>query len=83
MEVQYNYKVIKVDEDNKVMEIMYSPQEPSNLTEYVVGARLPFSGESLQNIVSMYAPIALWQQEAYEFDTVIEGSEGSLTCTVG
>jgi hypothetical protein len=82
MIIQYNYKVIKVDEYNKVMDIMYTPQEPSTLGEYLVSARLPRTGEPLENVVQMFAPIGMWQQEAYEFETVIEGSEGSISCVI-
>ena len=82
MDLQYNYKIIKVDEENKVMEIVYTPQEPSHLGEYTVGARLPYVGESLESVVQMYAPRGLWHQEVYDIDTVIEGSEGSLSCVI-
>lgn len=83
MLVQYNYRIIRVDEGNKVMEIRYTPLEPSGLGEYTVGARLPYVGEPIESVVQMYAPVGVWQHEAYEFDTVSEGYEGSLTCTVG
>lgn len=80
--VEYNYKIISVDEDNKVMEIKYTPQNPSTLNEYNVSARLPFVGEPLLAVIQRYAPLGLWQSELYEFDTVVEGTEGSISCEI-
>ncbi len=42
------------------MEIMYSADGHETLH---IGARLPYEGEELEQIVRMYAPVAYWQEK--------------------
>ena len=46
----YSFKVVRVDKNNKCMEIEYSS---ANRPTVVIGARMPYVGESLDAIVSM------------------------------
>jgi hypothetical protein len=81
MKVEYNYKIVKVDQENKIMEILYTPLN-SNLTECLVGAKLPYVGESLESIVQSFAPLGTWAEQHYEYETVEEGVQGTMTSDV-
>lgn len=83
MQIEYNYKIVKVDEENKVMEVLYTPYQPDNLKEYLVGTRMPFSGESLDHLIQSYAPMGLWTESLLEYESVIEGTEGKLVAAIG
>jgi hypothetical protein len=60
MSIEYSYEIIKVDEQNRCMEIVYTStgREPMH-----VGARLPYQGESLDDVVSSFAPIWIWLEK--------------------
>ena len=53
----YEYEIISVDESAKCMEIVYTSEGKPPMH---IGARLPYEGETVEAIVSMYAPIAYW-----------------------
>lgn len=65
------------------MEILYTPLDFENLTECLVGVRLPYQGESLENIVQSFAPLSTWTDQFYSFENVLEGIEGTGTCSIG
>lgn len=58
MSINYTYEIISVDEQARCMEIVY--RADGHPTQHV-GARLPYQGEALIDVVSMYAPVAYWQ----------------------
>ena len=58
MSITYTYTIISVDEVARCMEIMY---EAVNHQTMHIGARLPYEGETLEQVVQMYAPVALWE----------------------
>jgi hypothetical protein len=60
MSIKYTYEIIAVDEAARCMEIVYSAQGRQPMH---VGARLPYEGESVEQVVSAYAPVAFWQEQ--------------------
>lgn len=57
MSIEYTYEVVSVDSDARCMEIVYSSPGQQSLH---VGARLPYEGETLDQIAAMYAPLGVW-----------------------
>jgi len=60
MSVNYRYEITKVDAAARCMEIEYSAE---GYKTYTSGARLPSVGETVEDVVRMYAPLALWEFE--------------------
>ena len=58
MSITYTYTVILVDEAARCMEIVY---EASGHQTMHISARLPYEGETLEDIVRMYAPVLSWE----------------------
>lgn len=59
MGIKYKYEVVLVNQDAKVMEVVYTAE---GYPEQRVGARLPFEGESLDDVIKSFAPIGLWTE---------------------
>lgn len=60
MSINYKYEIINVDEQARCMEIVYSAEGHETLH---IGARLPYEGEALEQIVRMYSPIVYWLEK--------------------
>ena len=73
MKIDYTYTIANVDEQAKSMEIIYNSPEFGVLH---VGARLPWKGETLDDIVLMYNPTAYWLEQAKETEPVEDGASG-------
>lgn len=61
MSINYTYQIVSVDEAARCMEVVYTSEGRQTMR---IGARLPFEGEVLENIVRMFEPVALWQELA-------------------
>jgi hypothetical protein len=57
MSITYTYKIIKVDEAARCMEVVYSAEGHQTMH---IGTRLPFEGEALEDVVKAFAPVPLW-----------------------
>lgn len=72
----YTYEIVGVDVDARSMEIHYeSPGRPA----VNVGARLPFVGESLDQVAAMYAPIGFWGQVDAPVEVPNVGASGAFS----
>lgn len=58
--IDYTYNIISVDQAARCMEVVYT--SPGRQTLHI-GARLPYENETLEAILRMYAPIALWAEQ--------------------
>ena len=58
MSITYTYTVISADEVARCMEILYESAGHQNMH---ICARLPYEGETLEQVVQMYAPITHWE----------------------
>lgn len=78
MSFTYTYTIISVNNEARCMEVVY---ESPGKTKQHIGVRLPYEGESLDNIIKIYAPIRYWEEQelAVYFPTV--GSTGEITET--
>lgn len=73
--IPYTYKIVRVDEAARCMEIVYtSPGRQPVL----VGARLPYAGESVETVVKMYSPVPRWQLEDLEVQIPNVGMVGDV-----
>lgn len=75
MSIEYAYEIIKVDEAARCMEIVYSAA--GHQTMYI-GARLPYEGETLEQIVAMHSPVAYWEEQARPVVLPQVGSSGTV-----
>jgi len=61
MNITYSYKVISVDAAARCMEIVYEAEGHQTMH---IGARLPFEGETLEDVVRAFSPVALWWERS-------------------
>jgi len=73
MKIEYTYKIINVDKTNKCMEILYESPKYGVLH---VGARMPWKGESIEDIVHMYNPSRYWIENDMDTEEVEENTTG-------
>lgn len=60
MGITYSYTVAAVDPAARCMEIVYESEGRQTMR---IGARLPFVGEILEDVVRAYAPIRFWEEQ--------------------
>lgn len=79
MSITYTYEIIKVDQDARCMEVVYSSE--GNPTMHV-GARLPFEGEALEDVIAMFAPVPYWESLKTPVVVPAVGTTGVLSPVV-
>jgi hypothetical protein len=57
MNITYKYQIINVNEQARCMEVVYSSEGRQTMH---IGARLPYEGEQLEDVIKMFAPVQLW-----------------------
>lgn len=75
MDVQYTYRILRVDNQAKTMEVKYDSPQFGVLHVFT---RLPNLGEPLENVITQYAPISYWLDQIKETDTVEVDTYGSI-----
>lgn len=78
MSITYTYEIIKVDEAARCMEVVYTSE--GNPTMHI-GARLPYEGETVEDIVAMYAPVRYWEELKTPTIAVSAGQSGTISST--
>jgi hypothetical protein len=73
--INYTYEITRVDPDAKAMDIVYTSPEHGTM---LVGARMPWEGETLDGIVQMYAPVRYWVERTLAVAAVQEGASGEV-----
>jgi hypothetical protein len=76
MSIQYTYEIIKVDEAARCMEVVYSAEGHQTMH---IGARLPFEGEALEDVIKAFAPVPLWLELATPVTVPRVGAAGTVT----
>lgn len=74
--MKYNYIIQNVIPSEGFMEICFSMEGKEDI---LVGGRLPNKGESLNEVVSSYAPINLWFPKEKKYDIIEEGTVGEIS----
>ena len=77
--MEYTYEVLEIDSSNKSMVVVYRSNGCSDIT---VGVRTPFTNETLETVIRMYAPIQSWQDETKEHSVPPVGATGSLQANI-
>lgn len=75
MSITYTYEVVSVDAAARCMEIMYAADGHQTMH---IGARLPYEGETLEEVVQMFAPVPLWLDLAKPVVVVPVGARGTV-----
>ena len=74
--ISYTYEITRVDPDAKAMDILYtSPEYGTTL----VGARMPWDGEMVEQIAQMYSPVRNWIEQTLAVAPVSAGTSGDLS----
>lgn len=76
MSIEYKYTIIAVDAQARCMEVVYEAEGHQTMH---IGARLPYEGESLESVIAMYSPVALWLDIAANVVTPEIGASGVIT----
>jgi len=77
--ITYTYEIIAVNEAARCMEVVYSAEGHQTMH---IGARLPFEGESLDDVIKMFAPVALWVEQATPVSVPSVGASGSVAVQI-
>ena len=75
MSIQYTYQIINVDAAARCMEVVYSAAGHQTMH---IGARLPFEGESLEDVIKAFAPVPLWLELARPVQIPSVGVQGTV-----
>lgn len=79
-DITYTYEIVRVDPANKAMDIRYtSPQYGSVL----VGARMPWEGETVEDIVRNFEPVRHWIEQTLGVVPVAAGQAGTVQVQTG
>jgi hypothetical protein len=60
MSITYSYEIVAVNEAARCMEIVYTAEGHQTMH---IGARLPYEGETVEQIVRMYEPVRYWEEQ--------------------
>ena len=75
MSIIYSFEIIAVDEQARCMEIVYTANGHQTMH---IGARLPYEGETLEQIVRMYEPVRYWEEQQLSVVVPQVGVTGTL-----
>jgi hypothetical protein len=75
MSIEYTYEIILVDAQARCMEIVYNAAGHPTMH---IGARLPYEGETLEDVIRMYAPVRYWEERLQPVVVPEVGASGSL-----
>jgi len=75
MSIVYTYEIVSVDEVSRCMEVVYSAEGHQTMR---IGARLPFEGEALDDVIKAFAPIQLWRELSIPVVAPVAGQSGSI-----
>jgi len=71
----FSYTIFAVNEAARCMEVIYTADGHQTMH---VGARLPFEGENLEDVIRAFAPISLWDEQTRAVITPTVGASGTL-----
>lgn len=71
----FSYTIFAVNEAARCMEVIYTADGHQTMH---VGVRLPFEGESLEDVIRAFAPISLWDEQTRVVVAPAVGVSGTL-----
>jgi hypothetical protein len=75
MNITYTYQIINVDEQARCMEVVYASEGRQTMH---IGARLPFEGEELEDVIKAFAPVRLWEEAEMQVVVPQTGTSGQI-----
>lgn len=75
MSIEYTYEVVAADAAAKCMEVVYTASGRQTMH---IGARLPYEGETLEEVIKMYEPVAYWLEQEREVVVPPVGASGTI-----
>ena len=75
MSIAYNYEIIAVDQTARCMEVVYTAEGRQTVH---IGARLPYEGEELEAVISMYSPVPYWLDQERAVQVLQVGTAGTI-----
>ncbi len=75
MSIEFSYHIIAVDAAARCMEVVYSAAGRQSMH---IGARLPYEGEQLEDVIRQYAPVAYWLEQERAVQVPAVGLTGTL-----
>ena len=78
MSIKYTYEILNVDATAKCMEVVYSAAGHETMH---ISARLPYEGESLESVLTMFSPVNLWLEKERPVVTPQVGNKGEVDLT--
>ena len=75
MSITYDYQIVSVDEAARCMEVVYTAEGRQTMH---IGARLPYEGEQLEDVISMYSPVAYWLEQDLVVQVPQVGTSGTI-----
>ena len=77
--INYTYEITRVDPAAKAMDITYTSEQYGTIT---VGARMPWDGETVEDVVRMFSPVNFWLEQEKPVGQVWLGYQGTLSDNV-
>lgn len=74
--IPYTYEIIKVDEQARVMEVVYTSEGRGSMH---ISARLPYQGESVEAVIDNFSPVAYWREKEAPVIVPSVGTSGAVT----
>lgn len=75
MTITYSYEITAVNQSARCMEIIYTADGHQTMH---IGARLPYEGETLEQIIRMYEPVRYWEEQQLAVVVPQVGETGTL-----
>lgn len=73
--ITYTYEITRVDAENKSMDILYTSTEHGSI---LVGARIPWEGETIEDVVRTFEPVRYWVEQSLNLASVSVGASGTI-----
>lgn len=74
-DIAYTYEIVRVDPENRVMDIQYTSEQFGTM---LVGARMPWEGETVEGIVRNFSPVRYWMEQVLSVASVSAGTSGQI-----
>ena len=74
-DITYTYEIVRVDPENRVMDIQYTSDQFGTI---LVGARMPWDGETVEGIVRSFSPVRYWMEQTFSVSSVSAGTSGQI-----
>jgi hypothetical protein len=75
MSIQYTYEIVSVDAAARCMEVIYRADGHQTMH---IGARLPYEGEALEDVIAAYAPVPHWKEQRLPVVVPQVGASGTV-----